>query len=176
MQFIRSKQPGFTIVELLIVIVVIGILAAITIVAYNGIQQRARNGQVVAGVNAYVKAVESYKAINNVYPTASGCLGANYPNDRCWLFQGAPDRFVSATLDSQLSEFIPSKPTLATQLLDLGLVSTNYYQRAGLIYRYGSPTDIELRYYLDGLNQSCIGGFTFANEGSLSRCMKALSN
>lgn len=36
------KQKGFTIVELLIVIVVIGILAAITIVAYNGVQQRAK--------------------------------------------------------------------------------------------------------------------------------------
>lgn len=38
----RIKQPGFTIVELLIVIVVIAILAAISIVAYNGIQSRAR--------------------------------------------------------------------------------------------------------------------------------------
>jgi len=38
-----SGEPhGFTIVELLIVIVVIGILAAITIVAFNGVQQRAR--------------------------------------------------------------------------------------------------------------------------------------
>ncbi len=33
-----SKQRGFTIVELLIVIVVIGVLAAIVIVAYNGVQ------------------------------------------------------------------------------------------------------------------------------------------
>ncbi|MEO7905179.1 MAG: prepilin-type N-terminal cleavage/methylation domain-containing protein [Candidatus Saccharimonadales bacterium] len=36
-----NKMRGFTVVELLIVIVVIGILAAITIVAYRGIQQRA---------------------------------------------------------------------------------------------------------------------------------------
>jgi type IV pilus assembly protein PilA len=36
------KQKGFTIVELLIVVVVIAILAAITIVAYNGIQNRAK--------------------------------------------------------------------------------------------------------------------------------------
>ena len=41
-------QHGFTIVELLIVIVIIGILAAITIVAYNGIQDRAR---LVAGLS-----------------------------------------------------------------------------------------------------------------------------
>lgn len=34
----KERQIGFTIVELLIVIVVIGILAAITVVAYNGIQ------------------------------------------------------------------------------------------------------------------------------------------
>lgn len=41
-----QKQSGFTIVELLIVIVVIAILAAITIVAYNGIQQRAKESAV----------------------------------------------------------------------------------------------------------------------------------
>jgi prepilin-type N-terminal cleavage/methylation domain-containing protein len=38
----HQYRSGFTIVELLIVIVVVGILAAITIVAYNGIQDRAR--------------------------------------------------------------------------------------------------------------------------------------
>lgn len=42
MQWAR-KQTGFTIVELLIVVVVIAILAAITIVAYNGIQNRAKS-------------------------------------------------------------------------------------------------------------------------------------
>ena len=38
MSMIRTDKHGFTIVELLIVIVVIAILAAITVVAYNGIQ------------------------------------------------------------------------------------------------------------------------------------------
>lgn len=37
----KQKQAGFTIVELLIVVVVIAILAAVTIIGYQGIQQRA---------------------------------------------------------------------------------------------------------------------------------------
>ena len=40
---IHTKQQGFTIVELLIVIVVIAILAAISVAAYNGVRERADN-------------------------------------------------------------------------------------------------------------------------------------
>lgn len=47
---------GFTIVELLIVIVVIGILAAIVIVAYTGVQQRAQAAAVVSGIKSADKA------------------------------------------------------------------------------------------------------------------------
>lgn len=41
----NAHQKGFTIVELLIVIVVIAILAAISVVAYNGVQTRAKNAK-----------------------------------------------------------------------------------------------------------------------------------
>lgn len=63
---------GFTIVELLIVIVVIGILAAITIVAYNGIQKRTRDSTRTADTTGVMKAIEMYKAINGTYPDACG--------------------------------------------------------------------------------------------------------
>lgn len=59
-----GKQPGFTIVELLIVIVVIGILAAITIVAYNGIQDRARISVSAADITNASKKASLSKAIN----------------------------------------------------------------------------------------------------------------
>lgn len=62
------KQRGFTIVELLVVIVVIGILAAITIVAYNGIQNRARDTDRMSDINAIRKALEVYKSFNGEYP------------------------------------------------------------------------------------------------------------
>lgn len=77
MMGIRKKQTGFTIVELLIVIVIIGILAAITIVAYNGIQGRARDTQRAQDMQTIVKALEIYKATNGVYPAAVGTANAS---------------------------------------------------------------------------------------------------
>lgn len=64
----KNRHSGFTIVELLIVIVVIAILAAITIVAFNGIQTRARDNTRISDLKNLQKIVELYKAENGVYP------------------------------------------------------------------------------------------------------------
>ena len=68
-----AKQKGFTIVELLIVIVVIAILAAITIVAYNGIQNRAADSAIVSDLASLKKKIDLYKVDNNeLYPSGAG--------------------------------------------------------------------------------------------------------
>jgi prepilin-type N-terminal cleavage/methylation domain-containing protein len=80
------NQTGFTIVELLIVIVVIGILAAITIVSYNGIQDRARTAQINADLQNLDKATRAARLLSNGalrYVTLSAATGA-----ACW---GKPD-------------------------------------------------------------------------------------
>lgn len=66
-----NKQHGFTIVELLIVIVVIGILAAIVIVAYNGVTNRANDNAVKSDLANLAKKIEAYKAVSStaLYPT-----------------------------------------------------------------------------------------------------------
>jgi general secretion pathway protein G len=73
----RSYHSGFTIVELLIVIVVIAVLAAISIVAYNGVQERARDSQRKQDVASIVKALELYYIDNGVYPPGSGSTVIN---------------------------------------------------------------------------------------------------
>jgi len=55
------QHRGFTIVELLIVIVIIAILAAITIVSYNGITQRAQATSIASDMRATIKAFNLYK-------------------------------------------------------------------------------------------------------------------
>lgn len=64
-----KNKKGFTIVELLIVIVVIGILATLVIVTFTGIQQKARNSQRQTDVNAIDSHVESFYAQWGAYPT-----------------------------------------------------------------------------------------------------------
>lgn len=69
-----QQKSGFTIVELLIVIVVIAILAAITIVAYNGITNRVADSSVSSDLVAIAKKMEQQRVDENLtlYPIASG--------------------------------------------------------------------------------------------------------
>jgi prepilin-type N-terminal cleavage/methylation domain-containing protein len=67
---IKSKQQerGFTIVELLIVIVVIGILAGITIVAYSGITLRANQSKIQQNAASVQSVAEAFNADKGYYP------------------------------------------------------------------------------------------------------------
>ena len=74
-----QKQTGFTIVELLIVIVVIAILAAVSIVAYNGVQSRARDSARTSGIRDIQKSLELYRATHDRYPPHTA-IGSNIPS------------------------------------------------------------------------------------------------
>jgi prepilin-type N-terminal cleavage/methylation domain-containing protein len=69
-----ANTPGFTIVELLIVIVVIGILATIASVAYTGISAKARDSVRQQDIRQVQKLIELYYAQNGEYPKTADSI------------------------------------------------------------------------------------------------------
>jgi len=160
------KQRGFTIVELLIVIVVIGILAAITIVAYSGFQTRAENTKTIAGVNQVVKLMNLYKIQNGDYPSNGGtyynCLGSGYPSGRCaWYGNGNNIATNSSTFDTALAT-VGTLPQLSTKSM---MITTETYM--GSFYEASNK---RIRYYLNGASQTCGAGGSTVAYGNVTEC------
>lgn len=66
---LKKRNQGFTIVELLIVIVVIGILAALVLNSFQGVQARARDTERRTDINAVATQLEVYYNDNGGYPS-----------------------------------------------------------------------------------------------------------
>jgi len=82
MERINTKS-GFTIVELLIVIVVIGILAAITIVAFNGVSNKAKVSAMQADLNNSAKTLETFRLTTSTteqYPADLAAANLKFSN------------------------------------------------------------------------------------------------
>ena len=105
----RSSKMGFTIVELLIVVVIIAILAAITIVSYNGMQTRARETSTLTDLSSIAKQIELYAATNGSYPNSVATAKSidaktsiNYGSSRVLLCATANTGFAVFIYDSSL--------------------------------------------------------------------------
>ncbi|MFK8030295.1 MAG: pilin [Gammaproteobacteria bacterium] len=68
----KTIQKGFTLIELMIVVAIIGILAAIAIPAYQDYTQRAQVGEAMTLVSAAKTAIAEYAQTNGSYPPTTG--------------------------------------------------------------------------------------------------------
>lgn len=165
-----KRTVGFTIVELLIVIVVIAILAAIVIVAYQGMQQRADNSRIMEGVRFYQKALMAYATDHQSWPTGGTvCLGDGYPANKCW---NGPNGtiFVDGPTDVNLAPYVGgAKPIISTKVLQI-TSSPDY--RLGALF---NASQNKLIYYLEGAGQTCLDGWAGATEMQGTQCAIVLA-
>ena len=85
LKLINKKQSGFTIVELLIVIIVIGILAALVLNTFQGVQARARDTERRTDINSIATQLEAYYADFGHYPDGSAATTCGDGDDSCAL-------------------------------------------------------------------------------------------
>lgn len=138
LQNIKKNQKGFTIVELLIVIVVIGILAAITIVAFNGVQNRGKSASAQAAADTIVKKAEAANAITGTYPQDAAGFSAQADSS----LTGSGLTLVATAPGSA-----PSKPATVMVVPCSGTAGTGgvvtYWDYSGNAVKtksYGQPT------------------------------------
>jgi len=100
----QKNNAGFTIVELLIVVVVIAILAAITIVAYNGIQNRAKTSAAQSALSSALKKINLY-AVDNADQYPPSLAAAGITNTDNLQYTGGGSTFCVTATAQNISYF-----------------------------------------------------------------------
>lgn len=164
----KQKQSGFTIVELLIVIVVIGILAALVLNSFSGAQTKAANTQTMEAVGAYVKGIKAYGIDKGAYPPAAGtlaCIGSPFPGGICSSMTGAaPCRLGQAQSDPVFNTAMQQYMGQTLPLTSSQQMNCSGVAMGGAFYYIPNPNYVNIYVFLNNVNPCpSIGGV--ANNG-----------
>jgi prepilin-type N-terminal cleavage/methylation domain-containing protein len=149
-------STGFTIVELLIVIVVTGVLTTIVVVAYNGVTNGTKDARRSADLNNIAKVLERYRIDNGGYPRC----GATGPNTSPYALSA--NTAQSCLADELVPYYMASIPT---DPVNSGSHVYRYaagYRKTGTITYTGTPATDD---YILGVRQEATTSPTYSGWG-----------
>ncbi len=151
-QRINKNTAGFTIVELLIVVVVIAILAAIAIVAYNGITQRSKESALKSELKSNVGKIESIAVTSGDYPATQTSADLKVGSGRTLTYKYRPGGYCiaiegdgksfRAMKDKAIEEGRCANGGVVTSFAGNGSVGST--DGLGSVARFNNPNDIAI--------------------------------
>lgn len=156
-----GQQKGFTLIELMVVVSILGLMATLTLTALDTTKAKSRNAKRATVVRQYIDALELYRNDHNGYyplpsvKTMTYCLGNNNNNGNCYNGIRNPD----STLISAINPYFSGPPASNDPAIDSG----NDWR--GMMYSCNGGYDINnncfqytITWFLEAGENKCSGG------------------
>lgn len=153
MQSISVSKKGFSIVELLIVIVILGILSAVAIPNYLGAKKKAVRAEAKSNLESLALALEQYYAVNGNYGTDGNYTYCQTEDTS----DGCYPRGWNSSVSTYLNAFKPGNKRSYDYRLTVSSSGADYLIKA--LPKTGTKVDGDLQPWIDQNNNSGPNGF-----------------
>jgi len=155
----KNINQGFTLLELMIVVTIIGLISAVVLLSLNSSREGGRNAARVSQIKEYIKAFELYRSDTGRYPTWGNSITAtarcltDHSDNNCWQLNASNvgNRLEHSLLFTAISPYLKKIPEGESEIFRYQ--GRNYEGMIYQFFNYGQSYQIQ--YFMEGENQDC---------------------